>query len=710
MFEKFKLKGKLGGESKPAGKSKSKGKIKGKGGTSKANALLVHGDKIGMAAVGICVLWLLYSALGRERLDASHQPEALKKLATDADQHIKNESRDVPVPPEEGRGPEKPDELAMARIDANVYSTDTPLNPTVFTRPAKRTDPQLLAPVELEASGDVGLFAFVDPNAQRLGREGIGPPPPRDLGPPPRTGESRERRIRPRGDERRRERDDVTRRRAGRGGGRDDEATEDTGEAGTGPRETQFETTRRIGVQIPADAKAEGRYFAIVVAKVPLADQVAEYRRALADAQGYEVTRDYPKYMAYQIQRKEASQPEEDWKVVESVSEQRLDALMADWAPVDVPEVVDFLYEDPLFTFPLPPLVGREWDASVTHSDVPLAPTPEEQRRIQGEFVGQPTDAETEEPQVGPDGLPLTPDPLAPGTEGGFGGSEDDGSSSLRRRPGSRARFPRGPVPPSADRARGPDEKEVTHRLFRFFDFTVQPGHSYEYRVRLVLYDPNFRVHHQYLAKEVITRLEAETQGRRFTDWSSPSPAVFIPFAGRMLVGPPKSIPADLHNMEPSATVLALMLDMNTGVEGAAEIEAAVRGSVGDFVQPAQVIEYNRAGGQLTTVEKFAFHTETTLLDMKGGDRLSDRNRDLTSPGEYLVLDPAGRLHVQTETDELDEYRKFRQRFELDQANAKRRRETDRKDDDGPTGEGGRGPRAADVLRGPGPERRRPRD
>ena len=39
--------------------------------------LLLHGEKIGVAAIGVCALMLVWSALGRDNLGEDKQPERL---------------------------------------------------------------------------------------------------------------------------------------------------------------------------------------------------------------------------------------------------------------------------------------------------------------------------------------------------------------------------------------------------------------------------------------------------------------------------------------------------------------------------------------------------------------------------------------------------------------------------------------------------------
>lgn len=60
--------------------------------------------------------------------------------------------------------------------------------------------------------------------------------------------------------------------------------------------------------------------------------------------------------------------------------------------------------------------------------------------------------------------------------------------------------------------------------LFRFFDLTVEPGRTYQYRVRLILINPNFGKTLAEVMEPYV--IEGET---RETPWSKPSEAVEIP-------------------------------------------------------------------------------------------------------------------------------------------------------------------------------------
>jgi hypothetical protein len=58
--------------------------------------------------------------------------------------------------------------------------------------------------------------------------------------------------------------------------------------------------------------------------------------------------------------------------------------------------------------------------------------------------------------------------------------------------------------------------------LFRYFDFDVEPGECYRYRIKLIVENPSF--------EEEFVSAQAVAQGEtRETDWSAPSPPVVVP-------------------------------------------------------------------------------------------------------------------------------------------------------------------------------------
>ena len=59
-----------------------------KGGNAIVRLLLSHGEKLGIAAIAVCVGMLLWSSIGVERLGRDRHPEELQQAANAAEQYI----------------------------------------------------------------------------------------------------------------------------------------------------------------------------------------------------------------------------------------------------------------------------------------------------------------------------------------------------------------------------------------------------------------------------------------------------------------------------------------------------------------------------------------------------------------------------------------------------------------------------------------------
>ena len=145
------------------------------------------------------------------------------------------------------------------------------------------------------------------------------------------------------------------------------------------------------------------------------------------------------------------------------------------------PDPIDQSLQDPAFTQRLPEVQGKQHDRSITHPKIPR---------------GRPGSGSA------------APPPVAAPQPGGLGRG-GLGSTSLNRN--------------AVDNADAKTPK-IENKLFRFFDFSAQPGKSYRYRVRLVLRNPNHNVPAQYLTNAQLAKGET-----RVSPWSEPSDIVTIP-------------------------------------------------------------------------------------------------------------------------------------------------------------------------------------
>ena len=300
---------------------------------------------------------------------------------------------------------------------------------------------------------------------------------------------------------------------------------------------------------------------------------------------------------------------------------------------------------------------------------------------------------------MGP-GMGMRPGMGMPGMEGGMMGGRLD-------RTGRRGGI-----------AQGQTAEELSpYILFRFIDFNVQPGKRYKYRVRLGFYNPNYGVESRYLISElqqiIAEDKEREPHQKKWkkyikSPWSEPSDVVAVPHDDQLLL---VSIdPARKVDSEPEAKVMAVHWDMQNGVKVSADFDNIRRGMVANFLghkvenlgqrpgaarggpgmmgpgmmgpgmmgpgnndrkkdarnatksrkKPAQdgllggMGGRQNFGGNQDGPRTVDFKTECLVLDLRGGEPL---NRELSAPGEILLLDPEGNVVVRSDVDDFDEYR-----------------------------------------------------
>jgi hypothetical protein len=385
-----------------------------------------------------------------------------------------------------------------------------------------------------------------------------------------------------------------------------------------------------------------------------------------------------------------------------------------------MPEIADPRYlEGGVLAFPLPPLVGRDWGSEVVHSEVPLAvdAVPEDQET-------KPKDKKkTDEAEESGDifaggatpGGAIGGRSSMPGGEGGYGGR---GGGGYGRGEGGYGGYGRGEGGYGgygaetrgggygtgrgeggygggyggeggysggyAGGGRGGfdqnGEPQAPHWLLRFFDFSVQPGKKYKYRVRLAMLDPNQnfggrRVDPESLDSTVINRIRDEKKARpapprsnappptpvRMTAWSKPSRTVTVPLAGSVNVAGAKPA-AEQFNSEPRA--ILLVQSFGTDEKGNA-IQAAIekkegfqRGNVANLTADTEVlVDQGRA---IDPYKAFVFQTDITVADIRGGERLT---REDSRPARVLLMGPAGQLFVQDEISDLEVVETHRSTF-----------------------------------------------
>ena len=694
-----------------------------KSGNAIVRLLLAHGEKLGILAIVVCTGMIVWSAIGRERL--GREASELSSLANQARTQITSFNWDD-VPVEEKPIAEPLPPVATRKVSASAFPNfQGSFDPAISDPVTLRTDPLLLAPLELEVNADSGLWASADP--QIIAQKTIDALKEQELKQRARE-EAREKA------QREAERGGRARRGGGNAYGGGEFGGGEYG-GGYGGERGGYGGTRdgakpakdapivqrpRTGVQLQGYEEITAKSWVTVLAKVPIEQQTQQYIDALRTSRGYDERVDVPHYLGYQVDRAEVtSRGIGEWEKVAVINSKILVKEISTY-PVNAADVIDSDVKHPLLTHPLPPLILREWGERVSHSSMPLA---EEKARLEAEKMQDPEEEEDETPAEGEGEVDLFAETDADkkrkrsmrGSRGGYGGEfggEYGGAygrgmggeyggyggefgGEYGGRGGYGGEFGgeygggyggeyggeyggmggeyggfggefgggyggRGGFGGSL--GRGSDvtlaefvwDKVTPHILFRYFDNTVKAGHSYRYRVRLVMTDVNHDVPVQHLDKTVSERRKESGKKRyRWTDWSEPSPIASVPLPARIYLVGAKPSRESSYTAEPEAEILIKALNSEHAAEVALD-DSFKRGSVMNIFDKAKVVWARKF--DTLNVPRFRFMTGITVLDFTGGEKLG---RSVLSPARALLMDAAGHLFVQEELDDLetvDEY------------------------------------------------------
>jgi hypothetical protein len=685
-----------------------KAKLGGLGGIK--HFFVAHGEKLGIAVVAIIALGMIYKAMGREGLPAEKAASKLNEQITQARQSIEECSwekmkaefptdiRELKPIQQTGASTVKPPDYVGEHYN---IAWDRGVVPPIVLR----TDPVLLEPQRVEVNGGAGLLAFVDPAVRRAKLL-----------------------------EERRKADELAKKTAEdaaalaegaeRGGRGTDPTMDGTMFDPAHPkRRPVVGMSRPAGVPLQDYEEVRVAHWAVVLAKVPIKEQLKLYRDALENARGYSPAADIPQVLGYFVERAEVHSGDEDkeltWTPVsvyngrgerlggavtaatlfgkQSTADQAPTGVTAKWV-AQMPEIADPRYLDgSILAFPLPPLVGRDWGSEVVHSEVPLAAdaVPEDPTK-QPETEKKP--GATDEPvdefaggavpgggmAGGRGGVPGGGYGMGGGMSmegggrGGYGGMPGGGYGGGMR--GGMGAGMGGGYGMGMGGGRdeggygggysggggggfGADgEPLAPHWMLRFFDFSVESGKKYKYRVRLAILDPNQsygprRVETEYLDSAVIARVKKDKAGKaktatpfRLTEWSAPSRTVTIPLAGSVNVAGAKPAP-DPINGEPKAALLVQSFstdEKNNAIQAAKEKDLQ-RGAVANMIEDTEIlVDQGRA---IDPYKAFKFQTDITVADIRGGERLT---RDESRPARVLLMGPGGQLFVQDQTTDAE--------------------------------------------------------
>ena len=469
-----------------------------------------------------------------------------------------------------------------------------------------------------------------------------------------------------------------------------------------------------------------GQRWVVLTGCVPIKRYIQEFQEYFKDVVAADPRTDVPELVYYRVERAEVADPNETENLNWTRFSVRREVSRAEkrWSTGRPREVVDTRYIDDgeRLVFPLGPRLPEKgaklqmmsamaraggdldpWarDESVAYPpDIPLL-SPEKMRGF-----GGPHDTEREGAEPGDDDMILD-EPLPNDMSRRIPRAEFEMFRDPMRRPGSGARTYRGSL----------TEESPKYWLLRFFDFTVEPGKQYRYRVRLVLHNPNCDVDDRYLSERTQAKKQeieqaakkAEDEGNsrkailiRYrwkyleTDWSEPTDVVSVPRDTKLLA---VSVKPPLRTGDaPSASVMMITWVESHGKEAYTKTPfAVVRGKVANFpgreFPPGKALKNKKkkkdvgededfaflgkfgnladVGGVTKDVMKVDYLSEALVLDMWGGQRLHDGR--LTAPGELLLHTPEGSLVVREELDDKAEYDAYVKRAEPEPSDEQRR-------------------------------------
>jgi len=401
-------------------------------------------------------------------------------------------------------------------------------------------------------------------------------------------------------------------------------------------------------------AATRGRRWIVVTGLVPYKEQLVEYKAKFANASGVDLGKDVPVYRGFFVQRAEVGTGEPKWSDFQVFWPGNWNDAVVKLGCQAAAEVADPRFVNPALVSSLPHLLNSTWGNEVVcppaipvvervlnPAEVPLVDDGRGGRRPPDN--GQP---------VPPGPGPAPPPAAVPGFNAG-------GMDSLL--PGGDAAAPQNnaAAPQSTTEPQMPD-----YYLLRYFDFDVKPNKQYQYRIFLVLTNPNYKLGDvlaspdlgKYELLGVNGPPEKDASGRIVNwpidpnfPWSPPCIAARIPGDMQLLSGKVNSE----KNKEISAEVRVLQWVQRTGRNGNFAKENLVRGTFLSFPEAVVKVLGAIPGERSKITQNLA--TNCVLVDIQGGEQVPIDKKD-KSPGMILVMDESGNLVMHDEVAETKEW------------------------------------------------------
>ncbi len=476
--------------------------------------LMAHGEKIVLGMVGLFVLfslgsshWIRYDrkpdefrakvVTGEQNLSESQWPaETKKKFDT---------QKDVGAAVNE----------MFSETSIEKYSFRTPFIWPLYTRKVKVRDPEYLPVQQLLATPGKVILEFVSKQRQQNSpEEMIAEANRRAAKKQDAAKKQKARKVAVIGEDEQ-ELDSTSprkQRRPGGGMGSDvppgmrmqlSGATTGMGQGPQGMGMPQMMSTGMMGRRERRKANARGYRFVAVRGIVPLWNQTFKFSQALNTS--WNSAAPFVDYLDFVLERQTAVAGRDPWsKPWQKLDIQTALDILSKVSDFDI-DKVPTMYTESVFTMPLPRRAAGEWKEVATHPKVELLT--EEQAELQAQLhektikARQKTESEQQTRRGGfaqqqhnvrrmfgtMEGADM--ETMMQGSVDAYNSpSYQPYNERLAGRSGSS--LTRSRMMPNATNTRFSVSRKVL--LFRYFDFDVEPGNAYRYRVRLVLRNPNF--------------------------------------------------------------------------------------------------------------------------------------------------------------------------------------------------------------------------
>lgn len=422
---------------------------------------------------------------------------------------------------------------------------------------------------------------------------------------------------------------------------------------------------------------ARGKRYIAVRAIVPIKEQIERAMKALnmsyADASAA------IEYTDFTLQRQAAIAGPDPWAGEwETVKKEYALEVLKDSSDFD-PDPVPSDLQDAVFTMPLPYRLLRYWGDHATHPNIKNFQLTEAEMKREEQMAAKVMEEINKlnlqsEPKVKKKGLTdAVNDIRAAGRELVRSSESASMMQDMARYMNEGATGPRMGVTDIQSRLTASGRVY----LFRYFDFDVQPGVAYRYRVKLELSNPNFERPYEEVEDQTITK-----GPYRETGWSNISNPTVVPETVNYFLKEVERDPVrdERNSRKPVASIAMFEWDANLGTMLADTLKIL---NVGQFIAEKKKSWVLDPGTPTFEEKEVPFVTEDMLVDASADLELSpelhpdlklkpERGKRDVSVGmlpEALVVTGSGQLKELDPVSDTGEERALKNRVEEERRN-----------------------------------------